>query len=93
MFNPEILPLALLVASLSSALPYSLEMVALKRLPTKTFGILMSLEPAIASMVGLVLLKEQLLLTQWIAIIFIIIASLGSVLGVQKNIPVIPPEI
>jgi|JI8StandDraft_1071087.scaffolds.fasta_scaffold83611_2 inner membrane transporter RhtA len=93
MFNPEILPLALFVASLSSALPYSLEMVALKRLPTKTFGILMSLEPAIASMVGLVLLKEQLLLTQWIAIIFIIIASLGSVLGVQKNIPVILPEI
>lgn len=93
MFNPAALPLALLVASLSSALPYSLEMLALKRMPTKTFGILMSLEPAIASLVGLVLLKEQLLPTQWLAIVFIIIASLGSVLGIRKNKLVLPPEV
>ncbi|MBL7542864.1 MAG: DMT family transporter [Bdellovibrionaceae bacterium] len=87
MFNPAVLPLALLVASLSSALPYSLEMIALKQLPTKTFGILMSLEPAIASLVGLFLLKEQLLPIQWMAIGFIIVASLGSVLKSQPTRP------
>lgn len=88
LMNPAILPLGLLVAALSSALPYSLEMVALKRMPTKTFGILMSLEPAIASIVGLVLLKETLLWTQWIAIFLIICASLGSIITAQKEKPV-----
>lgn len=93
MFDPAILPVALLVASLSSALPYSLEMVALKRMPTKTFGILMSLEPAIASLVGIMLLKEHLLPTQWLAIALIIVASLGSVLGAQKEKTISPTEI
>ena len=64
MFNTSILPLAFSIALLSSAIPYSLEMIALKRLPTKTFGILMSLEPAMASCVGLILLNELLLPTQ-----------------------------
>lgn len=82
--NLSILPLALLMACLSSAIPYSLEMVALKRMPTKTFGIFMSLEPALASLVGMVFLKEHLLPTQWLAIVFIIMASLGSVLSIQK---------
>lgn len=92
MFNTSILPLAFSIALLSSAIPYSLEMIALKRLPTKTFGILMSLEPAMASCVGLILLNELLLPTQWLAIVFIIIASLGSVLGAKKQTP-IPPEV
>lgn len=92
MFNTSILPLALAIALLSSAIPYSLEMIALKRLPTKTFGILMSLEPAMASCVGLILLNEILTPKQWTAILFIIIASLGSVLGAKQQTP-IPPEL
>lgn len=78
LLNPSLLPMALMVAFLSSALPYSLEMISLKKMPTKTFGILMSLEPAIASLVGLIVLSEALSLTQWMAIGCVVIASLGS---------------
>jgi inner membrane transporter RhtA len=76
--TPKILFYALGIAILSSALPYSLEMISLKRLPAKNFGILMSLEPAFAAMSGLIFLHEQLLLSQWIAIACIILASVGS---------------
>ena len=87
LFNPALLPMGLLVAVLSSALPYSLEMYALKKMPTKTFGVLMSLEPAVASLVGLIFLKEQLSTIQWLAMLCVIVASLGSTLTVpdQKN--------
>ena len=78
LFTPGILPLALAVAVLSSALPYSLEMVALRRLPTKTFGTLMSVEPAFGALSGLVLLDEHLVLQQWLAIGAIIVASIGT---------------
>ena len=74
------LPAALGVAVLSSALPYSLEMVAMARLPKRTFGILMSLEPAVAMLAGLALLGEHLTLGQIAAIACVIAASLGSVL-------------
>jgi inner membrane transporter RhtA len=85
LFNVSILPLALLVAALSSALPYSLEMISLKRMPAKTFSILMSLEPAVASLVGIILLKEQLQLIQWLAIALIITASIGSVVSASRE--------
>jgi inner membrane transporter RhtA len=73
-----ILPLAVAVAVLSSALPYSLEMVALKKLSAHTFGLLMSLEPVIAALIGLVFLREHLTLIQWFAIFCIITASIGK---------------
>jgi inner membrane transporter RhtA len=69
---------ALAVAVFSSALPYSLEMAALKRLPTRTFGILMSLEPAVAALTGLLVLGERLSLSQWSAIACIVAAAAGS---------------
>ncbi len=75
-----ILPLALAVALLSGALPYTLEMVALPRLPAATFGILMSLEPAIAAIIGALVLKEHLPLPQWVAIFAVMGASSGAVL-------------
>ncbi|HXH75062.1 MAG TPA: EamA family transporter [Bacteriovoracaceae bacterium] len=81
LFDPTLLPLGLGVAIFSSALPYSLEMMALKSLSTQTFGVLMSLEPAIAAIAGLIFLSEQLLLLQWLAIFLIIISSLGSSLS------------
>jgi inner membrane transporter RhtA len=55
-------------------------MYSLKKIPTKTFGILMSLEPAIASLVGLICLGEQLTVIQWFAIFCVMAASLGSTL-------------
>ena len=84
LFTPSVLPLALAVAVLSSALPYSLEMIALPRLPAKTFGTLMSIEPAFAALAGLVLLGERLALQQWIGIGAIIAASAGTTLTAAR---------
>jgi inner membrane transporter RhtA len=78
LLDPAILPAALGVAVLSSALPYSLEMFALTRIPTRTFGVLMSAEPALAALSGLAFLHESLSLTQWAAIASIMAASAGS---------------
>jgi inner membrane transporter RhtA len=76
--DPAILPAALGVAVLSSALPYSLEMFALTRIPTRTFGVLMSAEPAFGALSGLVFLHERLSMVQWAAIASIMAASAGS---------------
>jgi inner membrane transporter RhtA len=78
LFKPEILPTALAVAFLSSALPYSLEMYAMTRLPARMFGVLMSIDPALAAASGLVLLGERLSWLQWTAIGCIVLASAGS---------------
>ncbi len=75
---PAILPAACAVAVLSSALPYSLEMYALTRLPTRTFGVLMSLEPALGALSGLCFLGESLTAVQWAAIAGIMLGSGGS---------------
>lgn len=85
LFSLEILPIGLGIALLSSALPYSLEMMALTRLPAKTFGTLMSMEPAMAAFSGILFLDEILTPTQWLALIAIIAASAGSTLTVQKK--------
>jgi inner membrane transporter RhtA len=76
--DPALLPAALGVAILSSALPYSLEMFALTRIPTKTFGVLMSAEPALGALSGFAFLHERLSLIQWAAIASIMAASAGS---------------
>ncbi len=81
----DVWPMAFAVAILSSALPYSIEMRVLKALPTKTFGILMSLEPAIAALSGFVFLKENLNAVQIAAILCVMVASLGSTLSVRKG--------
>lgn len=81
----ELLPIALGVAVLSSALPYSLEMHALTRLPARTFSILMSLEPAIAALCGLLFLSETLLWSQWLAVGAIIIASTGAAATIRPQ--------
>ena len=79
--DPDILPFGVAVAIFSSALPYTLEMIALRRLSTRTFGTLMSFEPAIAAVAGVVLLHERLSVTQWSAIAAIVVASIGAVKG------------
>lgn len=85
LFSLDILPIGLGIALLSSALPYSLEMMALTRLPAKTFGTLMSMEPAMAAFSGILFLDELLTPMQWLALIAIIAASAGSTLTVQKR--------
>jgi inner membrane transporter RhtA len=87
LFDPAILPFGASVAIFSSALPYTLEMVALRRLSTKTFGTLMSFEPAIAAIAGAALLHERLGFAQWTAIGAIIAASAGAVAGEPGSAP------
>lgn len=85
LFSPAILPFAIGVALLSTAIPYSLEMVALTRLPTKTFGTLMSLEPAMGALCGLIFLGEMLTIMQWLALFAIITASIGATLTIKTK--------
>ncbi len=77
LLSPALLPLGCAVAVLSSALPYSLEMYAMTRLPTRTFGVLMSGDPALAALSGLAFLGEKLSLVQWGAVACIVFASAG----------------
>lgn len=85
LLNPALLPIALGVAVLSTALPYSLEMVALTRMPARTFGTLMSIEPAFGALSGLLFLGEKLNSGQWLAIAAIITASAGATLTMRKE--------
>ncbi|HEX7854469.1 MAG TPA: DMT family transporter [Sphingobium sp.] len=75
---PPVLGLALVVALLSSAIPYSLEMFALRRLPTRTFGVLTSGEPAVGAVMGALFLQEKLPLAKWLGIAGIVGASIGT---------------
>ncbi|WP_405938099.1 EamA family transporter [Streptomyces sp. NBC_00726] len=78
---PTTLGLGAAVALLSSVLPYTLELIALRRLPAPTFAILMSLEPAVAAMAGFLILHQALSLTDALAIALVIGASMGAVRG------------
>ena len=63
---------------LSSAIPYSLELEALRRLPAGTFGVLMSLEPAVAATIGFVALGQDLAAAELVAIALVVVASAGA---------------
>ena len=91
LLDPALLPLGLTVAVLSSALPYSLEMFALTRLPRTTFGTLMSLEPAIGALSGFLLLGQQLSLRQGGAIAAVMLASAGAALSLIAAKAKVPP--
>ena len=79
MIGPEVLLLGLAVAILSSAIPYSLEMISMVRMPAKTFGILMSVEPAVGAIAGFALLGEHLSMGQLAGIGLVILASGATV--------------
>ncbi|MFN8665273.1 MAG: EamA family transporter [Thermomicrobiales bacterium] len=76
--DPGVLLTALAVAMLSSVIPFSLELEALRRMPVRVFGVLMSLEPAIAALVGLVVLGETLGVREAVAIGLVVVASIGA---------------
>lgn len=78
LLEPELLAAGLAVAVLSAALPWSLELEALRRLPAHVFGVLMSLEPAIGALVGFVVLGERIGTRAVVAIALVVIASAGA---------------
>ncbi len=84
-FEPSSLIYFILLAVLASALPFSLEMMALRNLSSLSFGTLMSIEPAVAALSSFVFLGEQLLWTQWLALAVIICASIGCTVTAQKG--------
>jgi len=88
-FAPRLFAAGVALAVLSSALPFTLEMHALGALPSRTFSILMSLEPAVAALCGLVVLGEHLTPSQWLAVGLVIAASVGAtVTAPARDVPV-----
>ena len=78
LLQPEALAIGFAVAILSSAIPYSLELEALRRLARGTFGVLMSLEPAVAATIGFVALGQDLSGPELVAVALVVIASAGA---------------
>jgi inner membrane transporter RhtA len=76
--RPPVIAAGLVIGLLSSVIPYRLELEALRRVPARVFGIWMSLEPAVAALIGLALLGESLLARQWLAIALVIVACAGA---------------
>jgi inner membrane transporter RhtA len=107
--RPETLAAGLAVGVLSAALPYSLDQVALRRLPTPVFGVLTSLNPAAAALAGAIILQDRLAPVALLGIAAVIIASAGAVISrsrpspqreqpsltsrQQKNLPILPSPI
>jgi inner membrane transporter RhtA len=81
LLRPSVLAIGLAVGLLSSVIPYRLELETLRRIPARIFGIWMSMEPAVAALVGLALLSQSLSVTQWLAIGCVIVACAGASLG------------
>ncbi|KRD10610.1 transporter [Flavobacterium sp. Root901] len=82
--TPKFLGMGVALALLSSAIPFTLEMKALGQLPPRTFSILMSLEPAAASICGFIFLQENLNFTEIMAVVCVVVASAGSTLTAKK---------
>lgn len=85
LWSLQVLPWGIAVAVLSSAIPYTCEMLALKHIPAKSFGLMMSLEPAVAALLAFVILAEKLTAMQWLAVGLVIAASAGSSLMTRRT--------
>lgn len=90
LLQPELLALGAAVAMLSSVIPYSCELEALRRMPKRVFGVLMSLEPAAAALAGFIVLSEDLRAREIVAIGLVVAASAGVSLETRKPVAVEP---
>jgi inner membrane transporter RhtA len=88
LFTPSVFFVGLAVAVLSSLVPYSLELLALRRISAATFGLLMSLEPALATLAGILVLGQSLTALLAVAIVMVIAASVGTTYTAPKPLPV-----
>lgn len=91
LLDPRILLFGLGVAVLSSAIPYGLELLALRRLPADAFAILMSLAPALAAAAGFVVLHQALAVWDLLAIALVVVASMGAVRAANRRRAGLPP--
>ena len=85
LLDPRLLLTGFGVAMLSSAIPFSLELEALRKIPARVFGVLMSLEPAVAALAGLVVLGERLEMRAVAAIVFVTVAASGASLFGERD--------
>ena len=83
--EPKFIAAGLGIAILSSAIPYTFELEALKKLPIRVFGVLLSLEPALAAIAGLIILQEKISDRAISAIVLVTLASLGSSLKASRD--------
>jgi len=86
LLQPWVLVAGLGVALLSSVIPYTVDLEALRKIPPRVFGILMSLEPAMAALIGFIVLQESLHWSQWIAVLCVVAASAGATRGAQPGV-------
>lgn len=87
LLDPTVLAIGFGVAMLSSLIPYSLEIVALRRLSAATFGLLMSLEPAVAALAGVIVLGQHLSAVSALAIAMVVTASIGTTIADRTEVP------
>jgi inner membrane transporter RhtA len=85
LLKPAVLGAGLAIGLLSSVIPYRFELETLRRVSARVFGIWMSLEPAVAALVGVMLLSQALSMPQWIAICCVVVASAGAALGEGRS--------
>jgi inner membrane transporter RhtA len=91
LLRPEVLASGLGVAMLSSLVPYSLELIALRRLPAARFGLLMCLQPAVATLAGVIVLDEKVTAVLVVALLMVVTASVGTTLTSRRP-PLAEPE-
>jgi inner membrane transporter RhtA len=91
LFEPEVLALGAVVALMSSAIPYSLELMALRRVSARAFGVLMSLDPAVAAMAGWIVLDQHLLGREWVALGLVVFANVGNALVSPGEVEITAP--
>jgi inner membrane transporter RhtA len=90
LLRPAVIGAGIAAGVLSSVIPYRFELETLRRMPKQVFGIWMSLEPAAAALIGVVLLSQSLSVTQWLAIACVTIATAGAALGSERASDVAP---
>jgi inner membrane transporter RhtA len=87
LLSGEALGLGAAIGLLSSAIPYSFEVEALRRIATHVFGVLMSLEPAVAALAGLIVLGQRLAARELLGIALVVVASVGAARGARESEP------
>jgi threonine/homoserine efflux transporter RhtA len=84
MFRPAVLATGAAIGIASSVIPYRLELEALRRMPTRLFGVWMSMEPAVAALIGLVMLGQHLTGLEWLGVCFVMFGCAGAAHGILR---------